>query len=168
MMEFNIHKAFYVFNLVANWAYSRWDLIFPEVSNAIQAKEAQYLNEIQQLDQTILSLAQEGDLGIKRAIEYITSYAVKTGDQLVSDWFAFFGQLFVKYRDGYIVTPNPESTSCGCNAASSNYPQQWRDRIVKDTGSHYLYGTPESESLTAKAKGKIFETKKKTELKAFH
>lgn len=168
MMEFNIHKAFYVFNLVANWAYSRWDLIFPEVISTIQAKESQYLDDIKQIDRKVLALVQEeGDNGLKTAINYVTNYSVTAGNQLVSDWFAFFGQLFVKYRDGYVVTPNPSSTNCGCNAVSANYPQQWRDRIVKDTGSHYLYGAPESEGMKEKVKGKVLETKKKTELKAF-
>ena len=31
MMEFSLDSAFYVFNLVANWAYSRWDAIYPDV-----------------------------------------------------------------------------------------------------------------------------------------
>jgi hypothetical protein len=28
-MQFSLDSAFYVFNLVANWAYSRWDAIYP-------------------------------------------------------------------------------------------------------------------------------------------
>lgn len=31
LMTFSLDSAFYVFNLVANWAYSRWDAIYPDV-----------------------------------------------------------------------------------------------------------------------------------------
>ena len=167
MMEFNIHSAFYVFNLVANWAYARWDLIFPTVSSAIQAKENQYLSEIETLDRKVLALMKQED-GLSAAVDLVTSYSVNTGNQLVSDWFKFFGQLFVQFRDGYNVTPNPSAPNCGCTATSANYPQQWRDRIVKDTGDHYLYGTPESSGSQMKAKSQGFTTKPKTQLKSFN
>lgn len=176
MMEFNLQSAFYVFNLVANWAYARWDLISPAVISAIQTKEKQYLQEIQSLDSKLLAMTsqsaaksslEEKKATMASAIAMATDYAVTTGNQLVQDWFKFFGQLFVQYRDGYNVTPNPSSTSCGCSAASANYPQQWRDRIVQDTGSHYLYGTPESTALLEKREGQKLSTKPKTQLKAF-
>jgi len=164
MMEFSIESAFYVFNLVSNWAYSRWDLIYPDVYSAIVAKEQQYYNEIQQIDAKALSMYHESGNGAQQSIEFVTNYSVATGNALVTDWFKFFGQLFVKYRDGYVVSPNANSQNCGCSAVSASYPQQWFDRIVKDTKDHYLYGTPASLKAEVKPKAKIFENKKKTDL----
>ena len=177
MMEFSLQSAFYVFNLVANWAYSRWDLIYPEVYNAIVAKETQYHDEIKQIEAKAVSMFQEAenhkdsaarDSARAAAVDYVTTYSVNTGNQLVNDWFKFFGQLFVKYRDGYVVSPNAESKNCGCSPVSASYPQSWFDRIVKDTKSHYLYGTPSSQESEEKrnVKGKLFQTKKKTDLLA--
>jgi hypothetical protein len=71
-------------------------------------------------------------------VEFVTDYSVRAGNQLVRDWGALFGQLFVKYRDGYVITANAEDKSCGCNPVPQSYPQPWFDRIVKDTGDHYL------------------------------
>jgi len=59
------------------------------------------------------------------------------GTNLVKDWNAFFGQLFVKFRDGYVITANSASKNCGCSASNQAYPQDWFDRIVTDTGAHY-------------------------------
>jgi dipeptidase len=174
MMEFSIDSAFYVFNLVANWAYQRWDLIWPEVSQAINSKETQYIGEIAEIDKKMVTMLQsvgsredEKQAKMNEVIEYTTSYSVETGNALVADWFKFFGKLFVKYRDGYVVSPNAAAENCGCSAVSASYPQSWFDRIVKDTGSHYLHGTS-SDVLQQgyKAKSKLFETKKKTDLRA--
>lgn len=137
MMEFSLDSAFYVFNLVANWAYSRWDVIYPDVYQAIQAKETQYLQEIKQLDQEAIAMTHKE--GMSAAIALVTQYSIRTGDQLTHDWFKFFGQLFVKYRDGYVVTKDDQAKSCGCNAKGASYPQPWFDRIVRDTQDHYLY-----------------------------
>jgi hypothetical protein len=136
MLKFTTDHAFYVFNLVANWAYSRWDLIYPDVLAAINAKEKQYQAEIKEVDQKVTELVEQ--VSMDAAIEYATSYSVKTGNQLVKDWFDFFGQLFVKYRDGFIITSVPEDRSCGCDSQEQGYPQGWYDHIARDTKGHYL------------------------------
>ena len=67
----------------------------------------------------------------------------------MKDWFLFFGELFVKYRDGYVTSAAPEVPVCGCETTSLEYPSEWYDRIAEDTGDRYI--VPES------AKGSIDE-----------
>jgi len=144
MMEFSMDSAFYVFNLVANWAYSRWDLIYPDVAQAVDALEAQYIREISDLDsQALLKVDTEG---MESAIKLVTEYSVNTGNALVAQWGKFFGELFVKFRDGYVIKPDPDNKACGCSAASAGYTQDWYDRIVRDTKDHYYYAE-NNESL---------------------
>ena len=146
MMEFSMDSAFYAFNLVANWAYSRWDLIYPDVAAAVNELEARYIREIADLDaKALLKVENEG---MDAAIQYVTDYSVATGNALVAQWGKFFGQLFVKYRDGYVIKPDSDAKSCGCNAASAGYPTAWYDRIVRDTKDHY-YEPSESQALHA-------------------
>ena len=59
------------------------------------------------------------------------------GNSLVQQWGAFFGQIFMKYRDGYIISADDDNQACGCAPANAPYSNQWNDRIVKDTGNHY-------------------------------
>lgn len=49
MMQFDMNSAFYAFNLVSNWAYFRWNMIYPEVYDAIAAKEKSFFDEIWQV-----------------------------------------------------------------------------------------------------------------------
>jgi dipeptidase len=144
MMTFSLDSAFYVFNLLANWAYTRWSLIYPEVYQQILARETAFIEQVYRIDKEALQIYESK--GAAAASEYVTAFAVAAGDSLTKEWFAYFGELFVKYRDGYLVTAEPSNTQCGCKAESSPYPQEWLDRIVKDTGSHY-YIPPEASSI---------------------
>lgn len=149
MMKFSMDSAFYAFNLVANWAYSRWDLMYPEIYDAIIEKETKYMELIHAIDADAIKIY--NNKGSASAIEFVTDFAVDTGNKLVKDWAAFFGELFVKYRDGYQITADPSNTACGCSVANGAYPQAWLDRIVQDTGSHYYIP---DEELASKAMNK--------------
>ncbi len=147
MMKFSLRSAFYMFNLVANWAYTRWDLIYPELLKEITTRETAYLSEIQQLDNAARALAVGGE--IDKAIDMVTKYSVATGEKLVEDWEELFGRLFVKYRDGYVITEDASAPNCGCRSGNAAYPSSWYDRIVKDTGAHYYYGNYHPASLSS-------------------
>jgi dipeptidase len=160
MMKFSFDSAFYVFNLVANWVYSRWDLIYPDVLNSIHKEEQTLLQAVQDADRQALSIY--NTQGIDSAIRYVTDFSVRTGDSLVQRWLGLFGELFVKYRDGYVITENKDSSPCGCNAASAGYPQQWYDRIVQDTGNHY------AKPISGNVKNVHLAPVPKSSLKAFN
>lgn len=148
MMKFDMQSAFYVFNLVANWAYSRWDLMYPEVLKAIQAKENKFFADINELDNKVLELlGDNAEEKMPEAIKMVTDYSVSAGNQLVREWADFFGELFVKYRDGYIVTPNSDAKACGCDAASAGYPDAWYDRIATENGAHFAVPAEEEGKL---------------------
>eukprot|EP01039_Chlorochromonas_danica_P003651 gene3651-3997_t len=135
MMKFDLQSAFYVFNLVANWAYTRWDLMYPDILSTIKQIEQQLQDQVEEVDRVALALYRSQ--GPSQAVEYVTKFGVHSGDALVKRWFEFFGDLFVKYRDGYVITADSSSKACGCDANGAGYPQSWYDRIVRDTGSHY-------------------------------
>jgi dipeptidase len=136
VMQFNMDRAFDVFNLVANWVYSRWDLIYPDLLGRITSIEDDYLQQVQQLDKEALSLYQKE--GSKAAVDLVTTFSTKVGNDLVKSWKNFFGELFVKYRDGYVIKESKNNLACGCSVSNGAYPQNWYDRIVADTGDHYL------------------------------
>lgn len=136
LMTFSLDSAFYVFNLVANWAYSRWSVIYPDVYNRILATEAGYFDKVAVADKEIAALLSKGDRN--GAVSYMTTFSADIGDALLKDWFAFFGELFVKYRDGFVTTAAPHVPVCGCNTVSQGYSESWYDRIVAENGDRYL------------------------------
>jgi len=48
--------------------------------------------------------------GREAAVETVTSWACSVGNDLTSHWGAFFGNLFMKYRDQYVITADPDGT----------------------------------------------------------
>ena len=158
MMTFSFDSAFYVFNMVANFAYSRWDLIYGDMYNEIISRESAFTTQIESLDKVAAAMYTKD--GASAAIEFTTAFSVEAGNKLVKDWVSYFGQLFVKYRDGYVITENEASTNCGCSTANQAYPSAWYDRIAKDTGGHYFYGNPNTGEL-----GSEIVTDKKSLLK---
>jgi len=91
------------------------------------------MKEVSQVDAQAIKLFASDPAG---AVELLTRYGETTGNQLVADWTTFFGQLFVKFRDGYVITPS-DSKNCGCAVGSTTFPQTWYDRIAADTGDRY-------------------------------
>lgn len=164
MMTFSLQSAFYVFNLVANWAYSRWDLIYPEVLAQITTREEKFMSQINEVDSVALKLYNEK--GPSAAVEYVTSFSEEAGNSLVKDWVNFFGELFVKYRDGYVITRDSSKQNCGCSSANAYYPQDWYDRIVKESKGHFYYGNPNgvSQSQSLKAVNPKFKSVSKLDL----
>jgi dipeptidase len=104
MMQFTNEAAFWVFNQVSNFAYTRYNVIHPEVREKQKTLEQQYLVHVQQVDAgTKEMLAQNREA----AVDYLTNFSCHTGDALVNTWRDFYGYLFCKYMDGNIKTAVP-------------------------------------------------------------
>jgi dipeptidase len=126
---FSFDDAYYVFNIVANWAYSRWNVVYPEVHNKIIEKESKFIDDLKVIDAKALKLYHEKNPAT--AVEYVTDYSVKAGNQLVKEWGSFFGELFIKYKDGFVAD--------ACSYQEVGYSDTWYEKIVNETGDRYLH-----------------------------
>jgi len=145
LMTFSLNSSFYVFNLVANYAYSRWEVIYPDVHAKILEKEQGYFNLISLTDNAILNTLASGDAA--KAVEMMTRVGETLGESLLLEWFDFFGKLFVKYRDGFITTAAPHVPVCGCETDSADYKDEWYNRIATENGDRYK--VPDESALNS-------------------
>ena len=104
MMEFTNEAAFWVFNQVTNFAYTRYNVIHPEVRAKQKALETQYVNFVQMVDAGAQKLYAENKA---EAVAFLTDFSCNTGNELVNTWRDFYGYLFTKYMDGNIKTVVP-------------------------------------------------------------
>jgi dipeptidase len=146
VMKFSMDRAFDVFNLVANWVYSRWDLMYPDLMNRVNSIESEYFAQVEEMDKQASDVYKKE--GPKAAVDLVTKFSVDLGNDLLKRWVSFFGELFVKYRDGYVITESKDSPACGCSVANGAYPQNWYDRIALETGDHYLVPAEVSTAAT--------------------
>lgn len=131
-------SAFWTFNQVNNWAYSRYNLIHPEIETYQAQLESQYANEVKIIDQQATNLYKQNPAS---ATEFLTSYSAFTGNKLVADWKAFYQYLFMKYMDGNVK--NAEGRKLLDNGNGKNIPKapkqpgygkEWERIMIQGTG----------------------------------
>ncbi|HRS54151.1 MAG TPA: C69 family dipeptidase, partial [Bacteroidales bacterium] len=132
MMEFSETSAFWAFNQLSNFAYTRWNLITPETRKAQYEIEMSYINEIKNIDNKALALYKKSP---SKAIKYLTEYSVKTGNNTVNFVKNLYRQIFVKYMDGNVKEKvenqkNPKVIQPG-------YGENWYRLIIKETGDKF-------------------------------
>ena len=129
MMEFTNKAAFWVFNQVTNFAYTRYNLIHPEIRAKQVALEQQYVNFVQMIDAGAKEmLAQDKE----SAIKFITDFSCRTGNHLVDTWRDFYGYLFCKFMDGNVKTAIPGEKNPTVEQPA--LPEWYLRMIIEQTG----------------------------------
>jgi dipeptidase len=130
MMTFDADHAFWVFSQVTNFAYTRYNLIQPEIRKKQKSLEAKFVTATKMTDAAALSLLKENR---KEAINYLTDFSCNTGDNLTTEWKNMYGYLFAKYMDGNVKTFNP--TQMNPDVEQPGYSKRFLKAIVKDHGA---------------------------------
>ncbi|HOY30704.1 MAG TPA: C69 family dipeptidase [Bacteroidales bacterium] len=133
MVTFNEDAAFWVFNQVSNFAYTRYSDIIPEIRIVQKELEAKYITqEVPEIDKKAADLFRESPA---KAVDFLTQYSVKTGNDLVVRWKKLYGYLFVKYMDGNVKYPGKTKESSKVD--HPRYSDEWYRMIIKETGDRY-------------------------------
>jgi hypothetical protein len=121
----------WVQNLIANYAYSRFDEIAPFVHERLVLLEGEMFDKVEAMDKMLLSM------GDAEAAEAASTFSYAEADHLHSAWTAFFGEIFAHFVDGYRLVKNPEDHVTGFSKESPHFSDDWKARIVDSTGDHY-------------------------------
>jgi dipeptidase len=147
--EFSWDSAWWVFNWVANYAYSRYSEMIVDIQVVQRDLEHQFLSETKEIDSAALALHKESP---RLAKDYLTAYTKKTGDDVVARWRKLGEHLLYKYVDGNLKTELGEVTHPG-------YPKSWYEKVAAATGDQLLVSKLEAEKKAeAEAKAKADET----------
>ncbi len=134
MTEWSDNSAFWTFNQMSNFAYTRYSLIHPAIEAKRMAYEDEFIANTAKIDAEAQKLYKESP---EKAVEFLTNYSVKQANRVVKEWKTFYHQLFVKYSDGNVkvksdskegykfVTPKLEQPG---------YGENWYKKIAKETG----------------------------------
>jgi len=149
IMDVNTNSSFWVFNLVSNLAYTRWNLIYPEVLSMINKVQGRFFNESADKEKVALDLYNAGK--VDEAISYLTNYSVGAAVDLHDTWLDFWEYLVPRYLDGNLKTYVPGQQNP--DVKWPGYSQAWYKRIVDETGDKYLVPeeTPSSSSPASRA-----------------
>ena len=137
MSEYSETSAFWLFNLVANFSYLRYDVMSSDVCKVMHELEDGYLKDVTRVDAEAQALYRTD---IRKAQQYLTDYSNMMADLTFQRWKKLSQYLLVKYIDGNIkkekdgkFLPNKYNTTVA-SPDQPGYPEQWLRKIVEDTG----------------------------------
>ena len=132
MMEFSDSSLFWIFNQVANFAYTRYSDMIPEIRLLQNELEMGYVSKVQDIDQKAIELYKQNPA---EAIKLLTDFSGTSGKMTFDSWKRLYAYLFTKYMDGNIKTKTDNKTLPIVN--QPGYGNEWYKLIVKETGDKF-------------------------------
>jgi dipeptidase len=122
--RFSWDSAFWTFNFVSNWAYSRWADMIVDVRRVQGELEGRFLAEQAEVEKAALELHARAP-GLAR--DHLTDYSTRVAEETVARWRKLGEFLVWKYLDGNVRDAQGKVTH-------PRYPDSWYRRIVEDHG----------------------------------
>ncbi len=132
MMVFSDSSAFWIFNQVSNFAYTRYKDMIKDIQPVQKELEQGYLNSIAEVDKNAMELYAQDP---QKAKDYLTEYSLTVGKNTFNRWKQLYGFLFTKYMDGNIKFP--VNGSRVPKVTQPGYGEDWYKELVKETGERY-------------------------------
>ncbi len=122
--SFSWDSAFWTFNFVSNYTYSRWSDMIVDVQKVQRELEGKFLAEQDEIDAAAKKLFEQSP-GLAK--DYLTQYSAKQTELTMARWKKLGETLIWKYLDG-----NPKNEKG--EVTHPKYPQDWYERIAKERG----------------------------------
>jgi dipeptidase len=132
MMEFSDDAAFWVFNQVSNFAYTRYNMMIPYIRDAQVRLESLYVTETGEVDQAALLLYDDHP---GEALDLLTAYSIKAGNLAVSEWKELYAFLFTRFMDGNVKWKVEGQQNPGIE--QPGYSEEWYRKLVEEAGDQF-------------------------------
>ncbi len=120
--KFSWDSAWWIFNLVSNYTYMRYDDAVKDVQKVQKEFEDNFFALQPVVEKTALSLYKNSPELMKA---YLTEYSNGAGTKVLKRWKRLWEELVTKYNDGYIKEEKGWPKAKG-------YPEDWLRRVVKE------------------------------------
>jgi dipeptidase len=126
--HFTWDSAFWTFNAVANFTYSRYADMIVDVRQAQGELEGGYAARQADVERAALALWKSSP---EQARAFLTDYSAQASEAALARWKALFAELMVKYLDGNVRDAQGKVTHPAA-------PEAWRRRIAQEAGARLL------------------------------
>ena len=133
--RFSWDSAWWVTNLVANYANLKYSRITPEIIAVQQELETEFFRLQPQLEGNVAAAIKHNENETREDMRIpaefsqrlLTSYSNSAGEQVFSRWKDLATDIFTKYNDGYIRGADGKYPGAG-----DPYPDKWLRRVVEE------------------------------------
>ena len=94
MYNYSPTSAWWTYNIVANWAYTKYSAMMPDIKKVQATWEDKFNSQVAAVD------AQVAEMDKEKAIEFLTKYSCAQAEESTAAWKDLGIYLFVKYLDG--------------------------------------------------------------------
>jgi dipeptidase len=129
--DFSLNSAFWVFNLVANLAYTKYSYMIKDIQVVQSELEDKFTKSQNAIDKAAVELY---NIDKNLAIGFLTDYSVSQFEQTVNRWRELWEYLVVKYNDGFINDVNVEN---GRHPKGVGYGDEFFRRAVQERPGYY-------------------------------
>ena len=129
MMKYSETSMFWIFNQVANFAYTRYSDMIPEIRTKQAELEKKYIAMVAENDKKYLQLSKKSPIAAEQAL---TAFSLAQAKNTFTSWKTLYQDLFVKYMDGNIKTVVPGKRDP--KVSQPGYGEDWYRQIVKESG----------------------------------
>lgn len=136
MMTFTMESSFWITNLVTNFAYTRYNAIFPEIQTEQNKLYDIFMKELKIFDDKMF-LALQNDS--ENAQTMINNFSIKQAETFHKSWTNLFAHLFTKYMDGNVKTAKtlPEGNKyVAPEVEFPLFPEWYYGKIVENYGKY--------------------------------
>ena len=136
MSEWSETSAFWTFNQMSNWAYTKYDYIHPEIRQHQRDFETNWVEkEVPALDEYVNTIK-----GREAQIRELTQFSNNAATKLVKSWQKLYHELFMKYVDGNLNTPGEPVEGqkyVPINSKHPKYSDEYYRILIEKTGDKY-------------------------------
>ncbi len=118
--RFSWDSAWWVFNLVANYAQLKFSYMSKDIIKVQREVEGNFFAMQPAIEKTAADMLKSDP---ERARRLLTDYSLSAGETVFSRWKELAETLFTKYNDGYVQDDKGEPQELG-------YPEEWLRQVV--------------------------------------
>ena len=137
IMEYSDNAAFWVFNQVSNFAYTRYSAMIPDIQKIQDKLELGYIEEVKGIDKAATEMYKNNP---EQAVTFITNYSIDQGNSTVYTWKKLYAHLFTKYLDGNLKEARPTPEGDIYITPKVQYPgygEEWYKFVIQETGDKF-------------------------------
>lgn len=129
--EFDPNSGFWIFNLVANRAYTNYKNVIVDIQKVQSRFEDSFLAYQSVVENSALELNKQNT---NLAVDFLTDYSINNTMKVMDTWTDLWKHITVKYNDGYI---NDVKKNNGRSPKGSGYNNEFLKKVLEERPGYF-------------------------------
>ncbi|KAK2957303.1 putative C69 family dipeptidase [Blattamonas nauphoetae] len=126
IQEFSFESFYWVSCMITNYAYTNYNSLYPTIKEKLDSRHKSFEQDVLATDNKMKDVADP--------VAELTKIQLEWSAEAVRSWLEYYCELFPQYFDGVVRKPTADRDP---EVQQTGYSEEWKKRIVEDTGDHY-------------------------------